>query len=254
MGNDINIFNNIFNSSENSDKNNSKIENSSNIAEQNTNNDINSLNEEKLFLIKGFRQHYIFTIASLINKNIILLGDSKIGKTSIFNTIFEKENISNNNNGNMELKVSSQNYAYFEEKNFIIDGLEINVNIWDTPGEEEHKEANKHFIKDCIISYLCFHFKNPKSFDSIKNYYIKLVKEINGKNAFIVLVGIKNEMFDDDENSDKISINIVKKFVENNNVLFYSISLSDSNSIRYLFNDSIKKYILLQSKLTFNRK
>ena len=121
MGNDINIFNNIFNSSENSDKNNSQIENSSNIAEQNTNNDINSLNEEKLFLIKGFRQHYMLTIASLINKNIILLGDSKIGKTSIFNTIFEKENINNNNNnGNMELKVSSQNYAYFEEKNFAV--------------------------------------------------------------------------------------------------------------------------------------
>lgn len=254
MGNDINIFNNIFNSSEKSDKNNSKIENSSNIAEKNSNTDINTINEEKLFLIKGFRQHYIFTIASLTNKNIILLGDSKIGKTSIFNTIFEKENTNNNHDGNMEINISGQNYAYFEEKNFVIDGLEININIWDTPGEEEHKEANKHFIKDCIISYLCFHFKNPKSFESIKNYYIKLVKEINGKNAFIVLVGIKNEMFDDDDNSDNIPINMVKKFVVNNNILFYSISLSDSNSIRYLFNDSIKKYILLQSKLTFNRK
>ena len=254
MGNDINIFNNIFNSSEKSDKNNSKIENSSNIAEKNSNTDINTINEEKLFLIKGFRQHYIFTIASLTNKNIILLGDSKIGKTSIFNTIFEKENTNNNHDGNMEINISGQNYAYFEEKNFVIDGLEININIWDTPGEEEHKEANKHFIKDCIISYLCFHFKNPKSFESIKNYYIKLVKEINGKNSFIVLVGIKNEMFDDDDNSDNIPINMVKKFVVNNNILFYSISLSDSNSIRYLFNDSIKKYILLQSKLTFNRK
>ena len=254
MGNDLNIFNNIFNSSENSDKNSSKIENSSDIAEQNANNNINSLNEEKLFLIKGFKQHYIFSIANLTNKNIILLGDSKIGKTSIFNTIFEKENINNNNEGTIEIKNSSQNYAYFEEKSFVIDGLEININIWDTPGEEEHKEANKHFIKDCIISYLCFHFKNPKSFDSIKNYYIKLVKEINGKNSFIVLVGIKNEMFEEDDNSDIIPVNIVKKFVENNNILFYSISLSDSNSIRYLFNDSIKKYILLQSKLTFNRK
>ena len=70
MGNDLNIFNNIFNSSENSEKNNSKIENSSNIEEQNSNNNINTLNEEKLFLIKGFKQHYIFTIASLTNKTL----------------------------------------------------------------------------------------------------------------------------------------------------------------------------------------
>ena len=84
-------------------------------------------------------------------------------------------------------------------------------------------------------------------------YYIKLVKEINGKNCFIILVGIKNEIFDED-NNDNIPINNIKKFAENNNILFYSISLNDSNSIRYLFNDSIKKYILLLSKITFLKK
>lgn len=249
MGNEVKIFNDIFGSSEIKQNNINKIENSNAINEKS--NDINSINEDDLFLIKGFRQHYMLNLANLTGKNIIMLGDSKIGKTKIFNIIFENEHL-NENVDNTTKNNSENNYAYFEEKIFNIEGLEININIWDTPGEIKHQEANKHFIKDSIICYLCFHFKSNKSFEIIKNYYMKIVKEINGKNSFIVLVGIKNEMFDDD-NNDNIPINIIKKFAENNNILFYSVSLNDSNSIRYLFNDSIKKYVLLQSKLSFKK-
>ena len=252
MGNEIKKFNNIFGLSNNLGQNNEQIENSNTI-NNNGMNDINNINEDELFLIKGFRQHYIFTLANLINKNIILLGDSKTGKTQIFNILFEQEHL-NDNNSNNKKNNSEQNYAYFEEKIFNIDDLEININIWDTPGEENHKEANQHFIKDCIINYLCFHFNSPKTFESIKNYYIKKVKEINGDKAFMVLVGIKNDLiYDDDDNGDYIPINTIKQFAEKNNILFYGVSLTNSNSIKYLFNDSIKKYVLFQSKLTFQK-
>ena len=248
MGSEINTFL----TSENSKQNINQIDNINNLnGKLDDINDIYSINEDELFSIKGFKQHYILTLANMAGKNIILLGDSKIGKTNIFNILFEKEHLNvNNNNKN----INGQNYAYFEEKIFIIEDLEININIWDTPGQETHKEANKHFIKDCIICYLCFHFKNSKSFENIKNYYIKLIKEINGENSFIVLVGIKKEIFDDDENNDNIPINIIKKFAKDYNILFYSVSLNDSNSVRYLFNDSIKKYILFQSKISFQNK
>ena len=250
MGNELNIFNNFFDSNKNIEKNINNIENSNMI--NNKSNNINCINEDELFLIKGFKQQYILALTNLTGKNIILLGESKIGKTKIFNIIFEKENL-NENNENCVKNNSENNYAYFDEKIFILDGLEININIWDTPGEEIHKEANKHFIKDSIICYLCFHFKSPKSFDAIRNYYMKTVEDINGKNAFIVLVGIKNEVFDDD-NNDNIPIYTIKKFTENYNILFYSVSLNDSNSVRYLFNDSIKKYALFQSKISFKKK
>lgn len=243
MGNEIKKINDMLWPSNNQEHNINQIENGDNIIDKSNN--INLLNEDEFFNIKGFKQHYILNIANLANKNIILLGDSKIGKTKIFNIIFEKEQLNENNN--------EHNYAYFEEKNFIIEGLEININIWDTPGEAKHYEANKHFIKDCVIIYLCFHFKSHRSFEIIKNYYIKTIKEINGKNSFIVLVGIKNEMFDD-ENNDNIPISMIKKFAEERNILFYSVSLSDTNSVRYLFNDSIKKYILFNSKISFQNK
>ena len=182
---------------------------------------------------------------------MILLGDSKIGKTKLFNLI-----IGNNENSNNEIH-SQQNFAYFEEKLLNINGLEININLWDTPGGEKHYEANKHFIKDCIISYLCFHFKSKKSFENVKKYYFNLVKQINGKNAFIVLVGIKNKIIeedDDDEDENNISIDIIKNFSESKNILYYIVSLDDNNSANYFFYDSIKQYSLYKAKNNFKNK
>ena len=178
---------------------------------------------------------------------MILLGDSKIGKTKLFNLI-----LGNNDNHNISIN-SEQNYAYFEEKSLKINDFDININIWDTPGEEKHKEANKHFIKDCIISYLCFHFKNKKSFENIKNYYINLVKEINGKNSFIILVGIKDKIIED-EDEEKIPINVIKALAQSNNILYYIISLDDNNSVNYFFYDSLKQYTLYKARINYNNK
>ena len=242
-------INDLFNSNRNSENDNNQIQSSSDITINNSDNKKELNNKEDLLSNKEFKQHYIISLANLINKNVILLGDSKIGKTKLFNLI-----IGNNENNN-EIN-SEQNYAYFEEKLIKMNGFEININIWDTPGGEKHREANKHFIKDCIISYLCFHFKMKKSFENIVNYYMNLVKEINGKNTFIILLGIKNKIFEDEDEEDgnNIPINLIKNFAEKNNILYYIVSLEDNNSVNYFFYDSIKQYSLYKARLNFKNK
>ena len=243
-------INDLFNSDRNSENDNNQIQSSSDIDINNSDNKQEINNKEDLLSSKEFKQYYIISLANLINKNVILLGDSKIGKTKLFNLI-----IGNNENNNNEIN-SEQNYAYFEEKLIKMNEFEININIWDTPGGEKHREANKHFIRDCIISYLCFHFKMKKSFESIVNYYMNLVKEINGKSSFIVLLGIKNKIFEDEdeEEGNNISINLIKNFAEKNNILYYIISLEDNNSVNYFFYDSIKQYSLYKAMLNFKNK
>ena len=232
----------LYNSYKNSSNKNDLLGNSTDINE-NINNNKNNNNQD-LLSNKEFYQSYIISLANLINKNVILLGDTKINKTKLFNIIIGNKTNETN---------TKHNYAYFEEKIININGLELNINIWDTPGGENHKEANKHFIKDCIISYLCFHFNNRKSFESVKNYYKNIVQEINGKDAFIVLVGIKNKIIED-EDEEIIPIDIIRTYTEKNNFLFYSVSLDDSNSINYFFYDSIKQYSLYKARLSFMNK
>ena len=240
-------INNFFESNVKNIFQNNNLENSNDIQSlsKNKKNLINE--EEELLSNKYFYQNYLMTLASLINKNVILLGDSKIGKTRLFDLILGKEEKIENTNNN------KQNFAYFEEKIIIINELEININVWDTPGEDKNRESNKHFIKDCIISYLCFHFNSLKSFENIQNYYYRIVKEINGKDAFVILLGIKNKIFDDENENETISMNTINNYAENNNILFYSVSLSDVNSVNYFFYDSIKKYALYKTKLNLKK-
>ena len=244
-------INYLFDSNINS-QNNNQLESSNDMGSDIINNkrQINDLkNGEDILSNKEFYQHYLLSLTNITNKNVILLGDSKIGKTKLFNLI-----LGNNDNNEKEIN-TEQNFAYFEEKTLKINGLEINVNVWDTPGKPKHQEANKHFIKDCIISYLCFHFKIKKSLENIKNYYINLVREINGKNTFIVLVGIKNKIIEDeDDNGDNITINMIKNLAENNNVLYYIVSLDDNNSVNYFFYDSIKQYSLYKARINYINK
>ena len=87
----------------------------------------------------------------------------------------------------------------------------------------------------------------------MKNYYKNIVQEINGKDAFIVLVGIKNKIIED-EDEEIIPIDIIRTYTEKNNFLFYSVSLDDSNSINYFFYDSIKQYSLYKARLSFMNK
>ena len=241
-------INDLFGFKINNEIEKNQIENTYDFETNNSNNN----NKEDLLSNKEFYQYYIISLANLINKNVILLGDSKIGKTKLFNLIIGNNENTNNNNENH----SQQNFAYFEEKILNINGLEININLWDTPGGEKHYEANKHFIKDCIISYLCFHFKMKKSFENIVNYYMNLVKEINGRNTFIVLLGIKNKIFEDEDEEDgnNIPINLIKNFAEKNNILYYIVSLEDNNSVNYFFYDSIKQYSLYKAKNSFKNK
>jgi hypothetical protein len=91
---------------------------------------------------------------------------------------------------------------------------------------------------------------------NIKNYYINLVKEINGKDTFIILLGIKNRIIEDEdeEENNNIPINIIRNFAENNNLLYYSVSLDDINSVKYFFYDSIKQYSIFKAKLNFKNK
>ena len=52
----------------------------------------------------------------------------------------------------------------------------------------------------------------------------------------------------------KKTINIIRNFAEKNNLLYYSVSLDDINSVKYFFYDSIKQYSLYKAKNNYNFK
>ena len=73
-----------------------------------------------------------------ISKKVVLIGDSQVGKTSIFSRVISDEYIEDN--------ITTMS-AYFRTKLFTVPGYsqKLKVNLWDTAGQEKFKVLTKQY-------------------------------------------------------------------------------------------------------------
>ena len=58
----------------------------------------------------------------------------------------------------------------------------INYEIWDTAGQEKYRALAKVFYKNAAVCILVYDITRRASFEEIKNYWIKEVKECASQN------------------------------------------------------------------------
>lgn len=104
---------------------------------------------------------------------LVLVGESGMGKTSIITRFTE---------GTFDKNSPSTVGASYITKKIQIPkfGQQINLNIWDTAGQETYRGLTKIFYKDASIAILVYDITNRKSFTEVQNYWYKQLKE-NGK-------------------------------------------------------------------------
>ena len=100
---------------------------------------------------------------------VVLIGETRVGKTNIINRYIA--------NTFSSIFTPSLCASYikkvvdFEEYNY-----SIKFEIWDTAGQEKYRALAKVFYKDAEICILVYDVSNKKSFEELKNYWIKEVK------------------------------------------------------------------------------
>ena len=105
-----------------------------------------------------------------INCKVVLLGESGVGKTSI---------ISRYINNTFKSQLMSTPGANFVTKNVIMEdeNKTIKFEIWDTAGQERYRSLAKVFYKNAAVCVLVYDITRKTSFDAIKNYWVKELKE-----------------------------------------------------------------------------
>ena len=100
----------------------------------------------------------------------ILIGESGVGKSCIIYRYI------NNKYDENSMSTTGANYitkhCEFEEYD-----KSILFQIWDTAGQEKYRGLAKIFYKDAKIIILVYDITNKKSFEEIKNYWYKQIKE-----------------------------------------------------------------------------
>ena len=105
-----------------------------------------------------------------ITCKVVLIGESGVGKTST---------ISRYINNTFKSQLMSTPGANFVTKNVIMedDNQSIKFEIWDTAGQERYRALAKVFYKNAAVCVLVYDITRKTSFNELKNYWYKEIKE-----------------------------------------------------------------------------
>ena len=164
-----------------------------------------------------------------IPDKICLIGDSKVGKTSLirffngesFNFIYE----------------SSQNYGHIKKK-INYKNKEIELDIWDITGNEKFRIMNKLFYKNSSIIIFVYDITNKNSFENIKNYWYNDVQTNIDTKPMMVILGNKSDLYDEEEVNEKEAIEYAKSIKSK----FKIVSAQDGCGLNNFIEELIKDY------------
>ena len=119
---------------------------------------------------------------------IAFVGDSNVGKTSIIQKY--KTNGKDLKDQNILPTIGSA----FEKFEITCGDKTVNLNVWDTAGQEEYHSFVPLFTRDSSLIVLVFSLNNKQSFDNIDIYWYKLLSEKLELKCPFVLVGNKTDL------------------------------------------------------------
>ena len=160
---------------------------------------------------------------------LIIVGESKVGKTSLINQYLEKKF-----DFDITFTITSDKF----EKIIKLDNdKELKIEIWDTAGQEKYRVVNKIFIKNSKIALLVYDITNRNSFEQI-DYWYKTIKDLNPFEVIFGVVANKIDLYKKQIISKEEGENYAKSI----NALFFETSSMEYDSINQVFIEIANAY------------
>ena len=160
--------------------------------------------------------------------NLFLLGDSGVGKTSLMmqyvDGFFPQGYISTIG---VEYKIKKIKY----------EGIDINLQIWDTCGRERFLGITKNFLKGADGIIYTYDITKKRTFDNLKNWILQAEDAIEGFKCMIV--GNKIDL----EDQKEVSTETLQKYCENKNIEGMEVSARENLNVNECFLSMVKLII-----------
>jgi len=157
------------------------------------------------------------------NAKLVFLGDSSVGKTSIIRRYCE--------NKFEEFSCMATVSAAYRNKKVKIDPFtEINMQIWDTAGQEKYRSMTRGYLRGANGIFIVFDLSSMKSFNSLMSWMEEIRDSDVDKNCVKILIGNKFDFLHKEVDEETIN-----KYVEENNLKYLNVSAKDSINIEAMF-------------------
>ena len=163
------------------------------------------------------------------NIKISLLGNSGVGKTCIIKRY--SEDIYEENN--------KSNCASYSQKLLKINDKEIQLDIWDTAGQEKYRSMGRSFYKGSNIVLLVYDITCLESFNDLKEIWYNDLKTYGEKYTVVAIVGNKSDCYEDEKVKDADA----QQFADSINATFMLTSAKKGDNIDVLFETLVRQYL-----------
>ena len=158
----------------------------------------------------------------------IIIGDKTVGKSCIINQFIEKQFV------NEYIPTIGSDKI---KKEIEIEGKILNLEIWDTVGQEQYSAVNKIFIKNAQIALIVYDITNKDSFNNL-NFWLKEINDNNSKKAICCVLSNKSDLYE----NQVVDSEEGKNFAAEKKMKFFETSAKDYESIEKVFIEICEDY------------
>ena len=161
---------------------------------------------------------------------IVIVGETGVGKTSIFSQFIDDV---------FHEDFQASTGATYHTKSFLFnDGKELKLDIWDTAGQEKYRALTQMFYKDANAAILVYDITNQDSFEELRKYWVKQIKESSSSNIIIVIDANKSDLIGEEQVNEADA----RKFAEEVDAIFCCTSAKNKVGIDDIFVEIVKKH------------
>ena len=166
-----------------------------------------------------------------ITCKVVMVGEPGVGKTSIISRYVL------NQFSNVVISTTGASYA---TKIIEIDkDNKIKFQIWDTAGQERFRSLAKIFYQNAAAVVLVYDITVRDTFEKLKEYWIKEIKDNAPSDIIIALAGNKSDNYEFEVVSLKEGQDLAKQI----DAIYKSTSAMLSNGIEELFKSIALKFV-----------
>ncbi|KAJ5075732.1 ras-related protein rab-24 [Anaeramoeba ignava] len=154
---------------------------------------------------------------------IILLGSSKVGKTTLVNRLTQ---------GTFENPEQTTG-ATFSKKKYQGELQEYTFSIWDTAGEERFDSLSSFYCRNSGCELILYDITDRNSFTNLDRFFDKL--QYTNEDSFVILIGTKLDLIEETSKLRKVTLEEGKKKANDKNSYFFEISSKTGHNIQELW-------------------
>jgi len=155
-----------------------------------------------------------------VKLQLIIIGDSGVGKTSFMDRFIEGNEKEFHNSFNPTVGID------FKVKHVIIDGKRIKLQIWDTAGQEKFNSITTAYYRSARGAIIMYDVTRAATFKSIEKWF-KLMQEHGRGDVEVAVVGNKCDLRSD----KKVDKHLGETMATELGCHFYEASAKDNMNI-----------------------